>query len=73
MLFGAATSANYALSDLVDWRLAGLLLLGGAGGGALGVFASKTLATRVVLARRGFAIMVLLVALYVAWRALTSS
>ena len=43
-LFGAATSANYALSGLVDWRLAGLLLLGGVAGGLVGLAAARRLA-----------------------------
>lgn len=69
-IFGAATSINYAASGLVDWRLAGLLLLGGAFGGALGLMVAKKLTTRALLARRGFAVMVLVVAAYVAWRAI---
>ncbi len=68
-IFGAATSANYAVSGLVDWRLAGLLLLGGAVGGMIGLAVSKRLAHRALLARRAFALMVLSVAGYVAWRA----
>lgn len=70
-LFGAATSANYALSGWVDWRLAGLLLAGGALGGIAGLRIATTLSTRADLARKGFAGLVLAVAAYVAWRALT--
>lgn len=69
-LFGAATSFNYALTGQVDWRLAGLLLLGGAAGGVTGLFAAKRLAGHARLARTLFAAMILLVATYVAWRAL---
>ncbi len=69
-LFGAATSANYALSGLVDWRLAGLLLAGGVVGGLLGLIVAKRLAAQAPLARRLFAGMILMVAAYVAWRAL---
>ncbi len=69
-LFGAATSFNYALSGLVDWRLAGLLLLGGAAGGIAGLLVAKRLATRARLARTLFAILILIVAAYVAWRSL---
>jgi uncharacterized protein len=68
-IFGAATSANYAASGLVDWRLAGLLLVGGALGGLLGLSIAKKLATHVILARRTFASLVLGVAAYIAWRA----
>jgi uncharacterized membrane protein YfcA len=69
-LFGAATSGNYAISGLVDWRLVGLLLLGGAGGGFTGLNAAQFLAARAPLARKMFAALVLIVAAYVAWRAL---
>ena len=69
-LFGAATSANYAASGLVDWPLAGLLLAGGMMGGIAGLFAARALATRIRLARTLFAILIIAVAAYVAWRAL---
>ena len=69
-VFGAATSLNYALSGQVDWPIAALFILGGLGGGALGVRGAGLLAGRVVLARRLFAVLVLSVAAYVAWRAL---
>lgn len=69
-LFGAATSFNYALSGQVDWRLVGLLLLGGAVGGVAGLFAARALSTRGRLARSLFAALILIVAAYVAWRSL---
>lgn len=69
-LFGAATSTNYALSGLVDWPVAGLFILGGAAGGWIGLRGAGLLAGRALLARRLFAGLVLLVAAYVAWRAL---
>ncbi len=69
-IFGAATSANYALSGLVDFRLMGLLLAGGMAGGIAGGEIAKLLVGRADLARRAFAGMVLLVAIYVATRAL---
>ena len=69
-LFGAATSTNYALSGLVDWPVAGLFILGGAAGGWIGLKGASVLAGRALLARRLFAGLVLLVAAYVAWRAL---
>lgn len=68
-IFGAATSINYAASGLVDWRLVGLLLIGGALGGAAGLRIAALLATRALFARRAFATLVLVVAGYVAWRA----
>lgn len=71
-LFGAATSANYAASGLVDWPLAGLLLAGGVMGGIAGLFAARALSTRIRLARTLFAILIIIVAAYVAWRALAA-
>jgi len=71
-LFGAATSANYAASGLVDWPLAGLLLAGGVMGGIAGLFAARALSTRIRLARTLFAILIIAVAGYVAWRALAA-
>ena len=71
-VFGAATSMNYAASGQVNWPIALLFILGGLGGGALGVRSAGLLAGHVVLARRLFAGLVLLVAAYVAWRALGS-
>jgi uncharacterized protein len=67
-LFGAATSANYALSGLVVWPVAGLFIAGGMGGGWLGLKAAGLLASRALLARRLFAGLVLMVAAYVAWK-----
>jgi len=69
-LFGAATSANYAISGLVDWRLAGLLILGGAIGGLAGLQVARRLVKNARLARSLFALLILIVAAYVAWRAL---
>lgn len=36
-LFGLTTAANYALADLVEWRIAAEFILGGLAGGYLGV------------------------------------
>lgn len=67
-LFGAATSANYALSGLVVWPVAGLFIAGGLAGGWAGLRAAGLLADRALLARRLFAGLVLIVAAYVAWK-----
>jgi len=69
-VFGAATSLNYAATGQVNWPIALLLILGGLGGGVLGVRGARLLADHAMLARRLFAGLVLLVAAYVAWRAL---
>jgi uncharacterized membrane protein YfcA len=71
-LFASATSLNYAASGLVDWRLAGLLVVGGIVGGVSGIALSRRLASRQLAMRRGFAVMVMLVAAYVAWRAISA-
>ncbi|MFN3313858.1 MAG: sulfite exporter TauE/SafE family protein [Hyphomonas sp.] len=68
-LFGAATSANYALAGHVDFRLVGIVLAGGAAGGMIGVQVAKALAGRTKLARRGFAALIVAVAGYVGWNA----
>jgi len=68
-IFGAATSANYALSGLVDWTAVGLLLSGGVVGGVLGLAVSARLTKRPEPLRRAFAVLIILVAAYVAWRA----
>ena len=69
-LFGAATSASYAWSGLVNWPLFLALIAGGALGALVGARLSSRLATRVTLARRLFAGMILATAAYVAWRSL---
>lgn len=72
-IFGAATSVNYAVSGLVNWPAAGLFVAGGAVGGWLGLKGARRLAARARLARSLFAGLVLLVAVYVAWRAVVGA
>lgn len=43
---GATTAASYAWSGLVDWRLTGLLVAGGAVGSAIGMYLTRRLAAR---------------------------
>lgn len=71
-LFGAATATNYAVSGLVDWPVAGIFILGGLAGSLAGLRGARILAARVMLARRLFAGLILAVAAYVAWRALSA-
>ena len=71
-VFGAATASNYAISGLVDWPVAGIFILGGVAGGLAGMRGARVLAARVMLARRLFAGLILAVAAYVAWRALSA-
>lgn len=70
-LFGGATSANYALSGLVDWPIAGAMVVGGAVGTAVGMPVARALGDRASLGRKLFAGLILAVAAYVAWRAST--
>jgi uncharacterized membrane protein YfcA len=69
VLFGAATSASYAASGLVDGPLFLALVAGGAAGALAGAPIARRLAVRADLGRRAFAVLVLLTAAYVAWRA----
>jgi uncharacterized membrane protein YfcA len=68
-LFGAATSVSYAASGFVDWGVFAALVIGGALGARLGLAVSPYFAARAVLARRSFAMMIVVTAAYVAWRA----
>jgi uncharacterized membrane protein YfcA len=69
-LFGAATSLSYATAGLVNVPIFLALVVGGGVGAFAGVPVARILASRAALARRAFAIMVLLTAIYVAFKAL---
>ena len=71
VLFGAATSASYALSGLVDWPVFAALVAGGGVGALAGGPLAARLAGHAASARRAFALMVLATAAYVAWRTLS--
>ncbi|WP_448585821.1 TSUP family transporter [Thermaurantiacus sp.] len=71
-LFGAATSASYAASGLVDWPVAAGLVAGGLVGALLAMPLARRLAARALLARRLFAALILLTAALVAARALSA-
>lgn len=64
--FGSTAAASYAFSDLVDWRIAGFFILGGAFGGLLGSWAGRKLAPRRKLLNAIFAGLVILTGLAVA-------
>jgi len=68
-LFGAATSASYAASGLVDGSLFLALVAGGGLGALAGAPIARRLEGRVDLARRIFAVMVIVVAGYVGFKA----
>lgn len=69
-LFGAATSASYAVSGLVNWPVFAALVAGGAIGALLGTPLAQRLEGQAAWARRGFALMVIAAAAYVASRAI---
>jgi uncharacterized membrane protein YfcA len=69
VVFGAATSASYAASGLMDWGVFAALVAGGGLGALAGMPVARVLAVRAAAARRIFALMVLATAAYVAWRA----
>jgi uncharacterized membrane protein YfcA len=68
-LFGAATSASYAVSGLVNWPVFAALVAGGALGALVGTPLAQRLEGHAKSARRVFALMVVSAAAYVAWRA----
>jgi uncharacterized membrane protein YfcA len=68
--FGATTAANYALSGLVDWRIAALFIAGGVAGGFLGVAGGGALSARKNALRLVFGIVVIAAGLYVCGRGL---
>jgi hypothetical protein len=69
VLFGAATSASYAASGLIDGWVFLALVAGGAVGALAGAPVARAMSGHSATARRAFAIMVLLTAAYVAVRA----
>lgn len=69
--FGATTSLNYAASGLIDWAVVGAMALGGVGGMIAGRPLARRLADQAPLARRLFAGLILIVAAYVAARAVS--
>lgn len=69
-LFGAATSASYAASGLIDWPVFAALVVGGGAGVLAARPLARSLEGRADAARRAFALMVIATAAYVAWRSL---
>ena len=62
---GLTTAGSYALSGLVDWGLALLLIGGGAAGAAAGIAAGRRLSAHKGLLDRIFAVMVIVIGSYV--------
>ncbi|MES2120663.1 MAG: sulfite exporter TauE/SafE family protein [Pseudomonadota bacterium] len=65
--FGLTTAANYALSGLIDWLLAGAFILGGIPGSILGTRAAKKLSGKGHLTII-FAALIFVVAAYMLWK-----
>ena len=63
--FGVTTAVSYAVSGLVDWRLAALFIIGGAAGGALGIGLGARLAARKRALTLVFSAVVIVVGVYV--------
>ncbi len=63
--FGATAALSYAISNLVDWPVALLFVLGGAGGGLVGVRLATGLAARRRVLTVIFSVVVGLVGLYI--------
>lgn len=69
--FGASTAVNYSLSGLIDWGVVAAMAVGGAAGTMAGLPLSKRLGDNAALGRRLFAGLILIVAVYVAYKAIT--
>ncbi len=66
--FGLTTAANYALSGLVDWRIAILFLAGAVFGGLLGARLSRHLSARRGALTKVFVALIFAVAIYTIYR-----
>ena len=70
--FGATTAGNYALSGWVDPALVAAMAVGGVAGTAAGLPLARRLGARAALGRSLFAGLILIVAVYVAVKALAA-
>ena len=68
-IFGAATSANYAASGMVDWTIAGNFVIGGIAGGVIGTLISEKLQSQKGLLNMVFAGFVVTIGAYVLFKA----
>lgn len=66
-VFGTTAASSYALSGLVDWRIAGLFVSGGAAGGLIGAALGRLLAGRTGLLRIAFALVVITAGTFIAY------
>ena len=66
--FGLTTAANYAMSGMIDWRIAVLFIVGGALGGSAGTRAAMHLSTSRHALVRVCAATIFVVAAYMPYR-----
>jgi uncharacterized membrane protein YfcA len=71
--FGLTTAFNYALSGLVDWRLAFVFIAGGFVGSLAGAHIARELASKRGQLTTVFAVLVFIVAAYMLWRSFPAS
>jgi len=62
--FGLSTAASYAWSGLISWQLAGLFIAGGFAGGLIGTRLARTLSSQRGVLNVIFAVVIIVVALY---------
>lgn len=67
-VFGLTTAITYALAGLVEWRVAGIFVLGGIAGGLAGVKLSVRLSEKRGVLSKSFAVAVIFVAVFVLWK-----
>lgn len=68
--FGLTTAANYAVSGLIDWPVAGSFIAGGVIGSVAGTAAARRLSASKGLLNSLFATLIVIVAFYMLWRSL---
>lgn len=66
--FGLTTSINYSLSGYVDWSIALYFIIGGLFGGILGAMAATKLAAQKSLLTRIFAVVLIVMAIYMIYK-----
>ncbi len=71
--FGMTTAVSYAMSDMVDWPLAVAFVGGGIVGGYSGASMAGLLESRKGTLNVLFALMIVIVATYMAWRNISGS
>ncbi|WP_333670393.1 sulfite exporter TauE/SafE family protein [Parvibaculum sp.] len=66
-VFGLTTATSYAFSGLVDWSVAGLMVLGGLGGSFAGLRLARRLSASRQMLSVVFAVIVISTGLYIVW------